>query len=344
MRLRAKITKMQNLSPDQTNYLNVGLIILSCLAAFLWPFELFLFSYAVLGPLHYLTEISWLHDRNYFARARQAQRAWLLLVALTLLVVLYGITLYTLQGETVNPRWEIGLFYLVFITALSVSLKINRSVQVLLALVTLAWLFMLSDWRYYAVIAFFLITIIHVLVFTAAFILHGALKSRSLSAGLSLGVFVACALSFFVFVPDAQGYTVSAYVRGSYRSFNALNAELIKLFRLGSGASAREIYESSTGLMIMRLIAFAYTYHYLNWFSKTAIIKWHESAKRRAVLIILLWLGAIGLYLNNYEVGMTLLYSLSILHVMLEFPLNHQTFVGIAREIYHLRRSPVLSS
>jgi hypothetical protein len=30
------------------------------------PFELLLFSYAVLGPLYYLAEISWLHKKKYF--------------------------------------------------------------------------------------------------------------------------------------------------------------------------------------------------------------------------------------------------------------------------------------
>ena len=51
---------------DRINYLNIGLMIGACVAAYLFPFELFLFSYAVLGPLHYLTEISWLHERKLF--------------------------------------------------------------------------------------------------------------------------------------------------------------------------------------------------------------------------------------------------------------------------------------
>ncbi len=46
------------------NYLNMGLMVLSCALAFVLPFELFLLAYAVLGPLHYLTQISWLHDRG----------------------------------------------------------------------------------------------------------------------------------------------------------------------------------------------------------------------------------------------------------------------------------------
>ena len=41
---------------------------LSAIGAFFLPFEVFLFAYAFLGPLHYLTEISWLHDRNIFLK------------------------------------------------------------------------------------------------------------------------------------------------------------------------------------------------------------------------------------------------------------------------------------
>lgn len=331
---------MRKLSLDQINYLNVGLVLLSCVAAFIFPFELFLLSYAVLGPLHYLTEISWLHDKSYFTHASGSKRPWLLLVSATMLVVIYGIVASSLQSRVLSPSWEIALLYLVFAASLAAALKLKRSFQVLLFLATLALLLALNRWRYYAVIAFFLITIIHVFIFTAAFIFYGALKSRSVSALVTLAVFFICALSFFVFSPEAHGYIVSDYVRKSYASFNALNAELMKLLRLGEGTTAIEVYQSGAGLAVMRFIAFAYTYHYLNWFSKTSVIRWHESARRRVLLIAVVWVGALALYARSYEMGMTVLYSLSILHVMLEFPLNHQTFAAIARESRALLSRP----
>src|ERR1700677_5404897 len=61
---------LSKLSTDQVNYLNIALMLLTAAAAMVRPFELFLFSSAFLGPLHYLTEISWLHDRKYFTRGR----------------------------------------------------------------------------------------------------------------------------------------------------------------------------------------------------------------------------------------------------------------------------------
>src|SRR5207244_480970 len=128
------------------------------------------------------------------------------------------------------------------------------------------------------------------------------------------------------------------YVRNSYGSFQTLNSELIKLFRLGPITSSSRIYYSTSGLTVMRLIAFAYTYHYLNWFSKTSIIKWHEIPKSRTAVIIALWLCALGLYGYSYQIGMIVLYFLSVLHVMLEFPLNHYTFAGIGRELHALVR------
>src|SRR6266704_2880603 len=55
---------------DQINYLNIGLMLISCVVALFIPFELFLFAYAILGPAHYLTEISWLQKRQFFTKGR----------------------------------------------------------------------------------------------------------------------------------------------------------------------------------------------------------------------------------------------------------------------------------
>jgi hypothetical protein len=53
------------------NITNIGLMLLSCALAYVIPFELFLFSYAVLGPLHYLTEITWLKKRDCFTTGKK---------------------------------------------------------------------------------------------------------------------------------------------------------------------------------------------------------------------------------------------------------------------------------
>ena len=76
---------------------------------------------------------------------------------------------------------------------------------------------------------------------------------------------------------------------------------------------------SSAGILITRFIAYAYTYHYLNWFSKTSVIKWHEVSKPQLVAIFALWIIAVVLYYTDYRTGLMALYFLSFLHVVLEF-------------------------
>jgi hypothetical protein len=179
----------------------------------------------------------------------------------------------------------------------------------------------------------FLVTIIHVLVFTALFVLNGALKSRSRSGYLSLGIFAGCVVALLMPAASAAGADVSAYVESTYRTFLGLNTYLMALLGFGEPHSAAEIYASAGGLTVMRLIAFAYTYHYLNWFSKTRIIKWHEISRRRSAAIVVLWLASVGLYLWDYGLGMRLLYVASLLHVMLEFPLDQLAFVDIVKRL-----------
>jgi hypothetical protein len=83
----------------------------------------------------------------------------------------------------------------------------------------------------------------------------------------------------------------------------------------------------------MRLMGFAYSYHYLNWFSKTRIINWHTVPRRRLQLIGVAYLCALALYGYNYRVGFMALMTLSFAHVMLELPLNYRTIAGLLSEV-----------
>jgi len=317
---------------DPINSLNIGLMIISCLAAYALPFELFLFSYAVLGPLHYMTQICWLHDRAYFTRDTRGRKWWLALVGTAMVVVIYGI-ISSLGGKDLAPALEIGLFYLAFIGALVVTDALGARVRVVVAIIAVLLMMVSSGSRSYAVVAFFLITIIHVFLFTGLFILYGVIKSRSASGLLSLVVFAGCTAVLFMVVPNSQAYRISPWAFDNYGPFNALNAELIRLFGFGRATFAQDIYESQGGLMVMRFIAFAYTYHYLNWFSKTSVIGWHRSARPRAMWIAAAWTSAVVLYAYDFRIGMSVLYAMSILHVMLEFPLDHKTFVALGTEL-----------
>src|ERR1044072_3241025 len=49
---------------------HLGLMLSALALTYVVPFELLLLAYVVLGPAHYATEISWLHDRKYFLPQR----------------------------------------------------------------------------------------------------------------------------------------------------------------------------------------------------------------------------------------------------------------------------------
>ena len=85
--------------------------------------------------------------------------------------------------------------------------------------------------------------------------------------------------------------------------------------------------------MLGRFIAFAYTYHYLNWFSKTSIIQWHKMPRLNLGIVLVMWAAAVSLYLYDYQTGLTALLLLSFLHVFMEFPLNFQSLRGIIEHV-----------
>jgi hypothetical protein len=76
---------MSKSTVNRLDVINIGLVLFSCALAFIIPFELILFAYGILGPLHYLTEISWLHDKNYYAKSKKDV---ILLVVLSLLLTI----------------------------------------------------------------------------------------------------------------------------------------------------------------------------------------------------------------------------------------------------------------
>src|SRR5262245_551524 len=168
---------------DRINYVNIGLMLASAAIAWVLPFEMFLVAYAVLGPLHYLTQISWLHDRGFFTTGRFD---WvpMVLLAIVAFVAAYttrvpwaGATL-TAFGAGIVMAWvpspAVKLASLVVFAALAATLQSSAVV--------------------YAFFVVLLTTVVHVYVFTGIFILAGAMKGKSTSGFLSLGVYLACGI------------------------------------------------------------------------------------------------------------------------------------------------------
>ncbi|MGL4599602.1 MAG: hypothetical protein ACRCYO_18905, partial [Bacteroidia bacterium] len=160
---------------DRINYINIGLMVISMLVAFYIPFELFLFSYAVLGPLHYLTEISWLHERKYFTKGKRD--FWLLVIFSILLFILsFGMPEKMKKGIDVG-FYSNALVYMSFVAALAMVLLQDVFHRFIAFLFVFATAF-LSD-NFMTFFSLFLPTLVHVYLFTGLFMLYGALKGRS---------------------------------------------------------------------------------------------------------------------------------------------------------------------
>ena len=319
--------------------LNIALIIISLIVAIRLPFKLFLFSYAVLGPLHYLTEINWLRERNYFVKTK---RNWVWLFAIFAIVMSIGPTidyldlglgeaLKSISKRIVDQRSLILLVSFFFSVGLIFFSRTEHLIYSFISALILAFVLIVYLPLPVIFATVFLPTLFHVYLFTLFFILYGALKAKS-KHGLYLSLcllLVPVAISYFPFHffnanPSQSSLDVFATSEMNYVSM--LVAALFDGLQEGQFVQLSEV-----GIRIQAFIAFAYTYHYLNWFSKTSIIGWRKAiTKNKAYLILFIWLLSVGIYLYDFETGFVALFFLSFLHVLLEFPLNVTSLNGIA--------------
>lgn len=321
-----------SLTVQKLDYVNIGLLLFSCIAAFIIPFELFLFAYAILGPLHYLTEISWLHDKNYYATDK---RDVIVLIVISIFLTIGNLKDYIgLSFLEIDNVWINRAIYVAFASSLLFAFVKNNIYKIIGVFVILL-MSSISD-QYMLFFSMFLPTLIHVYLFTLFFMLYGAIKNKSAVGYVSVALHTLIPFILFYLFRDTPFIGASEYAQQSYKGFASLNSVLVQWLQ-GSATSQQEVYDnifhSATGIAIMRCIAFAYTYHYLNWFSKTKVIGWHEIPKSRAAVIVLLWIISIALYSIDYSIGFKWLFLLSFMHVMVEFPLNYISIAGIAKSI-----------
>jgi hypothetical protein len=311
----------------QIDILNIGLMLLSAAIAFVVPFELFLFSYAVLGPLHYLTEIGWLHKRQYFSTGKY-DFIWLGFLCLVLCS-------FTFIFTEVPAQSHAFILFLAFASALAMILFNNFLYKVIIISVAMFVGFAVQQVSvFFILFAILLPTIIHVFVFTGLFIIQGALKNKSITGFLSVIIFVACAISFFVWQPEFKFYSITEYAKQNLVATNFHFVNQYLMYYTGfANPTLDKVFGTAAGYSVMRLIAFAYTYHYLNWFSKTTVIKWHDIPVKWLAGIFAAWVLSVLLYVYDYKTGLQALLFLSMLHVFLEFPLNFRSVQGIFQSV-----------
>lgn len=412
---------MQFSSEDKINFSNIGLMFITAVCAYFYPFETFLLAYAYLGPLHYLTEISWLHDRNYFSKGKYD---FIILLVVGVLLSLAAFSKdFGVSIDIYNYFVELNLFdkLLVFALFSSILFALVKNLVVKILAILFLYVF-ISGWLSPAnaqdqsdntaifALTSLVPTLIHVYLFTGLFMLFGALKNRSKSGLWQMVGFVAIPLILVFFLPvNPKKGNLTEYGKNAYYAdgdgFFMTNISIMDHFKLmdepnltnkqfldsvvnksssGYPADVRSritdslknnlsqdyivenpgsefygkpipvryaipvdtknyfwdsVFFSTVGIMLMRFIAFAYMYHYLNWFSKTEVIRWHKIPKIRLIVIVSIWILASAFYAYDYSLGLSLLFFLSFTHVLLEFPLNIVSIVGIGKESWSIAKN-----
>jgi hypothetical protein len=194
------------------------------------------------------------------------------------------------------------------------------------------------DYEYYVVFGLMLPTLFHVSLFTAAFMLLGALKSRSVQGLAAFAAFVFCSTVICLPLPGGSAYPADSTLFENYQlTLGVLSQTLLQI--LSVDKSDHVVLNSTLGIRMLRFIAFAYTYHYLNWFSKTSIIGWHHVSSRRLMVVCGLWCVSVASFAYDYRLGLLCVSWLGLLHVFLEFPLNWLSFIGIPQELKSIAKS-----
>lgn len=411
---------MNALRENKINYINIGLMVLTAGLAYFYPFETFLLAYAYLGPLHYLTEISWLHDRNYYSKGKYDFLV-LLIVGILLSYAAFAKD-FGVSMEVYDYFVKMNLFDKLLVFALFSSILFALVENLIIKLLAILFLFVfVSGWlapenaqdnssnTVIFALTSLVPTLIHVYLFTGLFMLFGSLKTRSVSGMWQMVGFIVIPFILVFMLPvNPKENNLTEFGKNAYYAkgdgFFFTNISIMEHFKLAeepkmtnkqylsnfvNDAKSKQnipayerkrindslkgnldkpyivemkgneyygkpipvkyalgkydkesywdtVFYSSIGIMLMRFIAFAYLYHYLNWFSKTEIIQWHKVPKLRFASVILLWVISSVFYAYDYSLGLSLLFFLSFSHVLLEFPLNIISIVGIGKESYSI--------
>ncbi|HWG06700.1 MAG TPA: hypothetical protein VG271_16950, partial [Beijerinckiaceae bacterium] len=165
---------------SRTDLAHLSLLLGALALSYLLPFELLIISYAVLGPAHYLTEISWLHDRKYFLPHRG--------LGLLLCFIALGAMFMA------DSFWLGVLISFTFVVCAILAITHKRAQALVLLAVATASFAILSALHVPFGLAWALVpSVIHVSVFTLVFMTLGAYRSRSAVQSVFVGIYLAAA-------------------------------------------------------------------------------------------------------------------------------------------------------
>ncbi len=323
---------------------NIFLILISLIVSLTIPFKLFLITYAILGPLHYLTEINWLKDKDYFLKSK---KKWISIFIFVTLLISIPPTMGLFSFELSPPFSDFfkhvsvqlpAIFLTTFLFGISLIMFKKIGPLLISFFFSIVFAFLLHHFLPIPVIVFaiFIPTLLHVYIFTLLFILFGALKSKSKYGIYNAIVLGLVPMAIYLYPIDLKLYQPTKDVVDVFIDSNMISVSSTVAWILNGFENERFLPLSEIGIKIQIFITFAYTYHYLNWFSKTSVIGWKQTlTKRKSIWILSIWILSVSLYLYDYKTGFIALFFLSILHVLMEFPLNATTI----KEIFLLSKN-----
>jgi hypothetical protein len=315
----------------QIDTLNIGLLFLSAILAYNFPLQLFILSFAILGPLHYLTEINWLYNTSYHKSTNK--NIWLFMGVISTFILVFPRLYYELFPNDSSWFKEVLLFvsqysntplFTSIIIAVSFLFIPNKKIRFSIILLGFIIALLINQLEYYSIIIGLLIpTVIHVYIFTLIFMLVGALKTKSNFGYISFAIAMLLPL-VFVFIDISQNsYLFSTSMKAIYteNGFHRIPVVLAKILGISDGKTF--FFYEKIELRMMMFLSFIYLYHYLNWFSKTTTISWHKNLTLKSSIVIgVIWVVLLFLFYYNFRVGFLISLFFSFLHVILEFPLN----------------------
>lgn len=280
-----------------TDAAHLGLMLFALALTYVMPFELLLLAYVVLGPAHYATEISWLHDRKYFLPQGG------IAVGLALLAILAALI--------DNASWFGFVMWGAFvICALLSTTSVGQAIVLVIAALGITAALMQGS--SIAIVGILLPTLIHVSLFTLVFMALGAFRSGDRFQWFLVTLYVA-AIVLILVVPPTAATLIPSFEKAGHDYFANVAPALGRLFGIAN---------LQLDTRLTSLLAFVYTYHYLNWFIKAEIIHWNRMTKQRLALVVAASGASTGLYFYDYAFGFSVLLAFSLAHVVLEFPLN----------------------
>jgi hypothetical protein len=297
-------------------------LVVSAVAAYVAPLQVFLFAFIVLGPLHYLTEMAWLQKKRFYLTNSVVSTRLYVFVAIAAAVL-------SLSGAVLKRDlwfWTVGAMLLLSLSVL--VRKVYAMAAIAVAAIVIACF--LRTWVFF--IAVMVPTLVHVFFFTWTFAVSGALRARDgLRAKWMNPVLMLVLPLVLVCLPLHPSQPGGFWLRAESMSFLSIHSKLAGDLHHTVALNAT-MMDDAVIVGVLRIFAFAYLFHYLNWFSKTEILQWHRTSRRTWIAIAGIYVAYLASFGISFRCGFLISSFLSLLHVLLEFPLNWHTLRFVAGE------------